>query len=95
MSASLVGSEMCIRDRLWRAPSARVLRSVLYKLWGAMQGSGELRRAQESSGELKRAQESSGELRRVRKVLHGSGTPEEGAGECWRAQESPRKTRES
>eukprot|EP00969_Alexandrium_andersonii_P267659 11828264-Alexandrium_andersonii.AAC.1 len=46
MSASLVGSEMCIRDRLGGAPESF----------------GELRRALESSGELRTAPDSSGGL---------------------------------
>eukprot|EP00969_Alexandrium_andersonii_P203719 9001664-Alexandrium_andersonii.AAC.1 len=49
MSASLVGSEMCIRDR---GPG---------RLWRAPEGSGGFRRAPESSRELRGAPERSGD----------------------------------
>eukprot|EP00969_Alexandrium_andersonii_P088905 3923736-Alexandrium_andersonii.AAC.1 len=49
MSASLVGSEMCIRDRLWVAPWSLGERPgapwSLVELWGALQSLGELREA--------------------------------------------------
>eukprot|EP00969_Alexandrium_andersonii_P019270 841551-Alexandrium_andersonii.AAC.1 len=47
MSASLVGSEMCIRDRRK----------------GALESTRQHRRAQESAGERKRAQKSAGDRR--------------------------------
>eukprot|EP00969_Alexandrium_andersonii_P048003 2106896-Alexandrium_andersonii.AAC.1 len=61
MSASLVGSEMCIRDRPSATPQklGRV-QERLRGLIGAPEGSRGLRKALGSSGELRRAPESSG-----------------------------------
>eukprot|EP00969_Alexandrium_andersonii_P158362 6996613-Alexandrium_andersonii.AAC.1 len=59
MSASLVGSEMCIRDRLRRAQESPG------NLWRPVEISRELQKMPESSGGLRRVLESAREFKRV------------------------------
>eukprot|EP00969_Alexandrium_andersonii_P330649 14613907-Alexandrium_andersonii.AAC.1 len=64
MSASLVGSEMCIRDRPPPLPglATQSPEKSGWELLGAPESSGDLREAPGSSGELWRASESSRKL---------------------------------